>query len=301
MFLKLKVDGSDKITKIKYEGQALAELREIISKKLDLQFGFDLKYVDEDQDTVIIKDDDDWSICKESTQDISKSTAGNPSNLSLIVTPHQAPAQPPVSQPQPVVVTAQTPVQEEKIKLCSQANAGNDYPTPPVVQQQPTITMTTATAPVFQPILHDYVSTLFGPKGKPTRTAAVIHHDIVCDNCGMGPIQGVRYKSVTLNDFDLCETCANSDKYCTSTMIRIPYFNREENKTGYSQKEFPQIIKQFSKFVNEPVSEDLAAMIKLLKEVFNGADAKKIETFTKKHQGKSFNDMYTLYIKENHC
>jgi len=34
-----------------------------------------------------------------------------------------------------------------------------------------------------------------------------IHEGINCDNCGVKPIQGTRYKCTVCNDFDLCECC----------------------------------------------------------------------------------------------
>lgn len=34
-----------------------------------------------------------------------------------------------------------------------------------------------------------------------------IHRGIICDECGMNPIRGIRYKCTVRNDFDLCETC----------------------------------------------------------------------------------------------
>merc|ERR1712054_264533 len=34
-----------------------------------------------------------------------------------------------------------------------------------------------------------------------------VHHRIICDNCGMNPIVGVRYKCAISEDYDLCEKC----------------------------------------------------------------------------------------------
>jgi hypothetical protein len=35
----------------------------------------------------------------------------------------------------------------------------------------------------------------------------VIHHKVCCDKCGMDPIVGIRYKSATKDNFDLCIDC----------------------------------------------------------------------------------------------
>lgn len=314
MFVKLKVDGSEKITKIKYEGQPLKELKEIIAKKLDFDHGFDIKYLDEDQDTVIIKDQDDWDLCKESYQDISKSTASSALNISLIITP--LPGTPGVLSPTVTVVEEKvqpappTPIETTKASVETKASSDFNYPQPPVVEQQPpvvpqhSIQVTVSQGepiPVFQPVLEEYISTLFGSRGKPPAPNAVVQHfTITCDGCGMSPLTGPRFKSVTINDFDLCETCANLPVNSNKVFIRIPYFNNQECQTGYNVREFPQIIKLFTKFVKEPVSEEEALAVKLMKEVFVGADKQKIENFVKKHQSKSFNDLYLAYIKENH-
>ena len=40
----------------------------------------------------------------------------------------------------------------------------------------------------------------------------VVHPHIICDDCGVNPVMGVRYKCSVCNDFDLCEKCeAKSD------------------------------------------------------------------------------------------
>ena len=293
MFLKLKVEGSDKITKVKYEGQKLNDLKELIARKLDLQECFDINYIDDAQDLVSIRDDDDWELCKDTYQELSKSTAGNPSNVSLIIKLIPGTS---ISKPQ----TVSQP--EEQPKFCAKPGP-NHYPTPPIVQQAPTITMTPVSppAPVFQTAVSDYVSTLFGPRGAPSKHASVTHENIACDECRIMPIVGLRYKAVNVNDFDLCDKCANLDKYATTTLIRIPYHSKQENQTGYSTKEFPQIVKAFSKFIKEPISQETVELIKKLKEVFVDADDKKIEGFVKKHQGKAFQDLYVNYIKEFHC
>jgi len=40
-----------------------------------------------------------------------------------------------------------------------------------------------------------------------------LHKYVVCDGCGMNPIQEIRYKSSVVEDFDLCSICEEEGKY----------------------------------------------------------------------------------------
>lgn len=42
---------------------------------------------------------------------------------------------------------------------------------------------------------------------RPSIPNTVEHHGITCDECGMNPIKGIRYKCTVREDFDLCENC----------------------------------------------------------------------------------------------
>jgi hypothetical protein len=41
----------------------------------------------------------------------------------------------------------------------------------------------------------------------------VLHHDVICDNCHMQPIKGVRYKCESCEDFDLCQECRTTTRH----------------------------------------------------------------------------------------
>jgi len=40
-----------------------------------------------------------------------------------------------------------------------------------------------------------------------TEEAAVVHTNVTCDGCGVGPIQGLRYKCSVCKNFDYCASC----------------------------------------------------------------------------------------------
>ncbi|EGZ07462.1 hypothetical protein PHYSODRAFT_261014 [Phytophthora sojae] len=52
------------------------------------------------------------------------------------------------------------------------------------------------------------------PKQK--RTSDLVHPYVTCDGCEMSPIVGVRFKSDTKDDFDLCEACEAGGKWTES-------------------------------------------------------------------------------------
>ncbi|RHY32605.1 hypothetical protein DYB32_002592 [Aphanomyces invadans] len=44
----------------------------------------------------------------------------------------------------------------------------------------------------------------------------VTHDNVTCDGCQMSPLEGVRYKSAVVDDFDLCATCEASGKWAAT-------------------------------------------------------------------------------------
>ena len=62
------------------------------------------------------------------------------------------------------------------------------------------------------------------------------HLSITCDGCGMSPIVGIRYKSKLLYDFDLCESCIESDEEQKDNYISFqrPMSSQEAFQFRYS-------------------------------------------------------------------
>jgi hypothetical protein len=54
----------------------------------------------------------------------------------------------------------------------------------------------------------------------PNNSSSVVHTGITCDECGMSPIIGIRYKCTVRNDFDLCAAC-EAKRVQPHAMIKI--------------------------------------------------------------------------------
>ncbi len=86
---------------------------------------------------------------------------------------------------------------------------------------------------VFQQNQHTMANKSFTP---PT-TSLIIHNGIHCDMCKKQNIQGIRYKCVFCNDFDLCEECEAKDMHnFDHSFIKIKnteHFNNRVNNRIY--------------------------------------------------------------------
>ncbi|CAK4080488.1 unnamed protein product [Aphanomyces euteiches] len=51
------------------------------------------------------------------------------------------------------------------------------------------------------------------------------HDGVTCDGCNMTPLEGVRYKSTVVDDFDLCASCEASGKWAATHEPFIKYTN----------------------------------------------------------------------------
>ena len=289
MFAKIRLEGSDKIVKIKLAGEKLAALRTIIASKLAIGPHFDLYYIDEEKEHISIREEADLELCFESQASLTSSVVGSPAtNVNLIVKPLSGP----ISN-SPVISHNPAPVQ---------TGAHNShYPAPPVHDphhqhhgEQVTFTsgLYQHTPPPAQPLS----SSLFSAPPK-----EIVHATISCDVCKTFPLKGYRYKSLLLNDYDLCEGCANLPQFENHTFIQIRYYNKDENEGLYSIKEYPNILKIFKgKLKDFPVNQEAQGIVKKLMEVFVGSDKKTIEDFVKKYPNKGFDEIFQEYIKKFH-
>jgi len=59
-----------------------------------------------------------------------------------------------------------------------------------------------------------------------SKTDSYIHRNVTCNNCGIAPIRGIRYKCANCVDYDLCSACEAQDVHIKTHLflkIRIPF------------------------------------------------------------------------------
>ena len=85
-FIKLKLEGDEGIVKLKYNGESFDEILKVIPQKLKIGNEFDISYIDEEKEKVMLKDEDDWKIFLDISESINAAkTTGGPSNFTIFV------------------------------------------------------------------------------------------------------------------------------------------------------------------------------------------------------------------------
>ena len=93
--------------------------------------------------------------------------------------------------------------------------------------------------------LHSATADASTPTSVPAHvpTPPAVHTDVVCDECGMNPILGTRYKCVVRDDFDLCAECeANKTQPYASIKMTEPvppieqHFGRRRDAHPHAQQ-----------------------------------------------------------------
>ena len=85
-FIKLKLEGDEGIVKLKYNGESFEEILRLIPQKLKIGTDFDISYVDEEKEKVMLKDEDDWKIFLDVSDSTHAAKQGSgPSNYTIFV------------------------------------------------------------------------------------------------------------------------------------------------------------------------------------------------------------------------
>jgi Zinc finger, ZZ type len=297
MFVKFKRENSDQVAKIKYEGQDLVKMKELAAGKLSFVGEFDFYYLDDENEKILLAEESDWVLCLES----QKAGANNSSaskNLILFLAPAtsqiaQVKPSPTGSIPHNIMAGGCYQFDEKSISHC--AILPISKPT------GVTITSSVVNYIPSETPANPLTSSLYGGvQAKPQGSSSVVHSNIICDACRKGPLEGIRYKSIIDNDFDLCEKCVLLDAYKFHPFIRIPYASDVENKGVWSAKEFTTVIKHFKGKLSAPEDPLAKEITDMLMKAFPSSSRESLAAFVRKHHGKDYAAVYAEYVKTHY-
>ncbi len=306
-FLKLKLEGEEGVSKIKYNGEDFEQVKTAIAQKLKINQAFDLLYT-EGSDQVIISDEDDWRIYLDS----APTDQTGPVNLTIIIRlkggQRQSHSGMQMENPNSHIVTSQVLTPQPEILLGQTLPQMPPSPDHQLQSQKPVehgvkMTYQNVDHPPATKTMDGYApmdSALFAGAGTSQLAKSAVHSNITCDECKVTPVVGRRYKSVIIDDFDLCETCHDLPNYSTHTFILIPYSSNEENANIYGPQPFKAVLNIFRGKVKDPADAKIDEIVSKMMQVFLSANRNEVKTFVKSRPGMSYDNLYHEYIRKYH-
>jgi len=137
----------------------------------------------------------------------------------------------------------------------------------------------------------------------------VQHYGITCDSCKCHPIVGVRYKSVTRYNFDLCSGCYKKPQYSNELFLAVPNTNYNHLVNGSG---FNTVINYFKGSVPtypifpvypchiRPPGRQRHRLFTQLKAAFPNDTEDTIDGFLWSYDGQTYESVYPLYIQQYH-
>lgn len=305
MFIKLRLEDSDKISKIKYSGEDFSAFLSTVGQKLGVGTSLEIYYLDDQKEKVSIGDLEDLKLAIEETQSVSTGNGSPVANLSLIVRP--AAGQPlqvnPVQVVQPAQISQAAPQEQATF---TQAETRLNYPQPPAPHKVTATFVPVEPKPATEKVvasteINPFSSSLFGGLSSAAggKAGRISHDTVACDECRQSPLIGYRYKSVLTEDFDLCEACSKLEKYRFHTFLQIRYYDPSECNSVYSLKSFKKVIDIFRKDLTG-ANGDIKETTNKLHSIFNTQAKDKIEQFVRQNSGVSWEALFAAYIKKFH-
>ena len=71
-----------------------------------------------------------------------------------------------------------------------------------------------------------------------------VHYNVACDDCGMNPIEGARFKCTTCPNFDLCSTCEAKDEHAPDHTFLKMKVNRRAMHQAHGAGFMPRMVRQ---------------------------------------------------------
>merc|ERR1719424_645864 len=168
---------------------------------------YTVQYIDDEDDQIVVSSDDELQ------EGFRVAVEDNRKSLKIHVTVADAPQMTPlIPRPQIPQLSLKLPSAEEgTFALAAELD------TPPVSPREPELEATLARERELKSGLEETEETKVEEDNRKEEEEEeeeeVLHKYVVCDGCGMNPIQGIRYKSSVVEDFDLCSICEEEGKY----------------------------------------------------------------------------------------
>lgn len=284
-YIKLKLDGDQGITKLRYNGENLQQLRNLVPKKYAISGGFDLFYTDEDNEQVSLNDAADWRLFTQQFEEKSYSK-GSVDNLVLTVKPHSSAKVGSVynSNPPAQIITFVSGNHTAPNWVSRTINA--------VYKPSPSTASSYSSTKSSNSRLNDRRS-----------NATPVHVNVMCDQCKVGPIKGNRFKSVLLNNFDLCEKCQKMKKFNRHPFILIPYYDKEDNNTIYAPHQFRNVIENFkdTRFPAKDNSDTFEEKVEWLLYVYPYDEYWEVKKFVQDRVNLDRDSLTREYVRTRMC
>jgi len=74
------------------------------------------------------------------------------------------------------------------------------------------------------------------------KVPVVVHEGVTCDDCGVSPIEGVRYRCTVCDNYDLCEKCEKKNEHPPAhVLIKAKQPLKEKEKEKETKKKYLQL------------------------------------------------------------
>jgi hypothetical protein len=200
--LKISLDGDlRRISVNDYAAFSFGKLGETLLTLFgdSMPKNYQVQYIDDEGDHIVVSSDD------ELREGFRVAVEDNRKSLRIEIMRSQPPADgtiiPPLTISQPSAEVLDTPPMSPR-ELVKEAAPPMDMETLLERERDTKKTLETATEP--EPLEQAEI---------PPTQESTVHKNVTCDGCGVYPISGVRYKSSTVDDFDLCAVCEEAGKF----------------------------------------------------------------------------------------
>lgn len=202
IFIKF-VDHKGKVKQVKKKVTSFSELQEASAKVWSSETRpYNYCYLDVDGEEISIIDDQDWETCLEEVNAIQEDRKVKKVTILMLMRDPEIIIDPKTDESVPVLAE-----EEEEVQL--KKSDKNDK-----IKDEIQSMIECKVGEQLKNTLMGMNLLSQGKKSDSMRlcesSSESVHRGITCDNCGVHPIVGIRFKSMMKEDYDLCESCESS-------------------------------------------------------------------------------------------